>query len=149
MAMVDETTKTRNNARLAILELANMISILMSLNAIIRLKLRRLLKHITNGYSECKYSLTKVWPILHEVMVDPKEEPFMKAKGEPTYLYYGDKSEMNELVYKAMLGVFMPFMKAILEGYGVERLVDVGGSVGDCRRSTEDLYSHEYRGRGE
>nr|DAD26113.1 TPA_asm: hypothetical protein HUJ06_027581 [Nelumbo nucifera] len=36
--MVDETTETRNNARLAILELANMISVPMSLNAIVHLK---------------------------------------------------------------------------------------------------------------
>ncbi|XP_010271244.1 PREDICTED: uncharacterized protein LOC104607311 isoform X2 [Nelumbo nucifera] len=36
--MADEKTETRNNARLAILELANMISVPMSLNAIVCLK---------------------------------------------------------------------------------------------------------------
>lgn len=35
--MEDETTETRNQARLAILELANMISVPMSLNAAVRL----------------------------------------------------------------------------------------------------------------
>ncbi|XP_010267318.1 PREDICTED: caffeic acid 3-O-methyltransferase [Nelumbo nucifera] len=217
--MADETTEIRNNARLAILELANMISVPMSLNAIVRLKvpdaiwqsgsnvplsaseilaralptgdpenLQRILRmlttydvfseHIADGSSERKYSLTeigktlvtdgeglsyaayvlqhhqdalmKAWPILHEAVVDPKEEPFVKANGEPAYSYYGDKSEMNELMQKAMSGVSVPFMKAILEGYngfkGVERLVDVGGSAGDCLRMILHKHPHVREG---
>ncbi|XP_042512499.1 nicotinate N-methyltransferase 1 [Macadamia integrifolia] len=214
--MAEETTAERNNARLAIMELANMISVPMALNAIVRLNvpdaiwqggvntplsaaeilarvlpsggdpenLQRILRmltsyrvfteHISDGDSskdhmvvvERKYSLTeigktlvtdadglsyapyvlqhhqdalmKAWPIVHEAVVDPSSEPFVKANGEAAYSYYGKKPEMNELMQKAMSGVSVPFMKAILEGYdgfgGVERLVDVGGSAGDCLR---------------
>ncbi|XP_043703294.1 nicotinate N-methyltransferase 1 [Telopea speciosissima] len=204
--MAEETTEERNNARLAIIELSNMISVPMALNAIVRLNvpdgiwqggantpltaadilarvlpsggdsenLQRILRmltsyrvfteHIIGG--DRKYSLTeigktlvtdgeglsyapyvlqhhqdalmKAWPILHEAVIDPSSEPFVKANGEPAYCYYGKNQEMNELMQKAMSGVSVPFMKAILEGYdgfgGVECLVDVGGSAGDCLR---------------
>ncbi|KAJ4972172.1 hypothetical protein NE237_005271 [Protea cynaroides] len=213
--MAEETTEERNNARLAIMELANMISVPMSLNAIVRLNvpdaiwqggantplsaaeivallpsgsdpenLQRILRMLTSyrvfsehiifadndgdnlKVVERRYSLTeigktlvtdaeglsyapyvlqhhqdelmKAWPILHEAVVDSSSEPFVKANGEPAYAYYGRKPEMNELMQKAMSGVSVPFMKAILDGYdgfeGVERLVDVGGSAGDCLR---------------
>ncbi|XP_030507834.2 nicotinate N-methyltransferase 1 [Cannabis sativa] len=204
----EETSESRNQARLKILELANMISVPMSLNAVVRLNvpdaiwqggsnspltasqiltrvlpsrdgadaenLQRLLRMLSsygvfeehlNG-SERKYSLTDVgrtlatdadglsygpyvlqhhqdalvsaWPLVHEAVVDPTTEPFVKANGEPAYDYYGKKPEMNGLMQKAMSGVSVPFMKAILEGYdgfkGVQKLVDVGGSAGDCLR---------------
>ncbi|GLT58953.1 hypothetical protein SLA2020_318060 [Shorea laevis] len=207
--MEDETTESRNRSRLAILELANMISVPMSLNAIVRLNvpdtiweggantplsapqiiakifpsgggdpenLQRILRmltsydvfseHLDTDITERKYSLTDIgktlvtdadglsyasyvlqhhqealmraWPLVHEAVVDPKSEPFVKANGEPAYSYYGKKPEMNWLMQKAMSGVSVPFMKAILEGYegfnGVQRLVDVGGSAGDCLR---------------
>nr|QKO29239.1 putative O-methyltransferase [Epimedium sagittatum] len=203
--MADETSQARNNARLAILELANMISVPMALNAIVRLKvpdaiwqngtntplssvqiltltnpladpenLQRLLRMLAsyNVFEEHivdtvrKYSLTDVgktlvtdedglsyapyvlqhhqdalvraWPMVHEVVVDPSVEPFVKANGISAYGYYGENPEMNELMQKAMSGVSVPFMKAILNGYdgfdGVQRLVDVGGSAGDCLR---------------
>lgn len=78
------------------------------------------------------------WPIVHEAVVDPTVEPFVKVNGEPAYEYYGKKPEMNGLMQRAMSGVSVPFMKAILDGYdgfeGVGRLVDVGGSAGDCLR---------------
>lgn len=80
----------------------------------------------------------KAWPLVHEAVLDPTTEPFVKANGEPAYDYYGKQEEMNELMLKAMSGVSVPFMKAMLDGYdgfkGVERLVDVGGSAGDCLR---------------
>ncbi|XP_028777138.1 flavone 3'-O-methyltransferase 1-like [Neltuma alba] len=202
-----EALESRNQARLAILELANMISVPMSLNAIVRLNvpdaiwqsgsntplsaseilsrvlptggdaenLQRILRmltsygvfaeHIGSG-GERKYSLTDVgktlatddeglsyaayvlqhhqdaliraWPLVHEAVKDSTEEPFVKANGEAAYDYYVKDPEMNELMVKAMSGVSVPFVKAVLEGYdgfeGVERLVDVGGSGGDCLR---------------
>ncbi|KAK1553798.1 hypothetical protein Q3G72_003708 [Acer saccharum] len=209
--MENESTESRNKARLAILELANMISVPMSLNAVVQLNvpdaiwqagsntplsasqilaralpsaaspargdpenLQRILRMLTSygvfaehlDGSERKYSLTEIgktlitdseglsyapyvlqhhqealmraWPLVHEAVVDPTSEPFVKANGEPAYSYYGKRPEMNGLMQKAMSGVSVPFMKAILDGYdgfeGVERLVDVGGSAGDCLR---------------
>ncbi|KAF5187511.1 Bergaptol o-methyltransferase [Thalictrum thalictroides] len=216
--MADETSETRNDARLAILELANMISVPMSLNAIVRLKvpdtiwqsgsniplsasdilarvqptgdsenLQRILRmltsydvfteHVING-SERKYSLTEVgktlvtdqeglsyasyvlqhhqdalirsWPLVHEAVVDPTVEPFVKANGESAYGYYGENHEMNELMQKAMSGVSVPFMKAILDAYdgfdGVSRLVDIGGSAGDCLRMILQKHPHVKEG---
>lgn len=66
-------------------------------------------------------------------------EPFARANEEPAYSYYGKKPEMNGLMQRAMSGVSVPFMRAILDGgydgfAGVKRLVDVGGSAGDCLR---------------
>lgn len=80
----------------------------------------------------------RAWPLVHEAVVDPTMEPFVKANGEAAYSYYLKQPEMNGLMVKAMSGVSVPFMKAILEKYdgfkGVKRLVDVGGSGGDCLR---------------
>lgn len=80
----------------------------------------------------------RAWPLVHEAVVDSTSEPFVKANGEAAYSYYGKKPEMNGLMLKAMSGVSVPFMKAVLEGYngfdGIKRLVDVGGSAGDCLR---------------
>ncbi|GKV37634.1 hypothetical protein SLEP1_g45638, partial [Rubroshorea leprosula] len=176
--------ETRHRARLAILELANMLSVPMSLNAIVRLNvpdaiwqgganspltasqilakvlpsgggdaenLQRILRMLTSygvfaevlddtDCAERKYSLTeigktlvtdadglsyasyvlqhhqdelmKAWPLVHEAVVDPKSEPFVKANGEPAYTYYGKKPEMNGLMQKAMSGVSVPFIKA-------------------------------------
>jgi hypothetical protein len=62
----------------------------------------------------------------------------VKANGEAAYAQYGKSEEMNGLMQKAMSGVSVPFMKAILDGYdgfkSVDILVDVGGSAGDCLR---------------
>lgn len=209
--MEDETLESRNQARLAILELTNMISVPMCLHAIVRLNvpdaiwqggsnaplsasqiltrvlpsgdphnLQRILRLLTTYgvFAEHlltdpssdqvlrKYSLTDIgktlvtdadglsygayvlqhyqeelmtaWPLVHEAVVDSTTEPFVKANGEPAYSYYGKKPEMNDLMQRAMSGVSVPFMKAILNGYsgfdGVQRLVDVGGSAGDCLR---------------
>lgn len=201
--------ESRNRARLAMMELANMISVPMSLNAIVRLNipdaiwqggsnsplsasqilarvlpsgdpenLQRILRMLTSygvfqehltpagTHSERKYSLTEIgqtlvtdaeglshapyvlqhhqdalmaaWPLVHEAVVDPACEPFVKANGEPAYGYYGKRPEMNGLMQQAMSGVSVPFVKAMLDGYdgfqGVQRLVDVGGSAGDCLR---------------
>ncbi|KAF5770506.1 putative O-methyltransferase COMT-type, S-adenosyl-L-methionine-dependent methyltransferase [Helianthus annuus] len=80
--------------------------------------------------------LRKAWTMVHKAVVDSSTEPFVKANGgETAYGMYGRKLEMNEMMQKAMSGMSVPFMTAILEGYdgfkGVERLVDVGGDAGD------------------
>ncbi|XP_020203364.1 caffeic acid 3-O-methyltransferase [Cajanus cajan] len=205
--MEEEGTERRKQARLAIMELANMISVPMALNAVVRLNvadaiwqnganaplsaaqilprllppaagdaenLQRLLRmlasygvfheHLDAG--ERKFSLTDVgktlvtdgeglsyapyvlqhhqdalmraWPLVHEAVVDPTKEPFERANGEAAYGYYLKQPEMNELMLRAMAGVSVPFMRAMLLGYdgfrGVQKLVDVGGSGGDCLR---------------
>ncbi|XP_007027514.2 PREDICTED: caffeic acid 3-O-methyltransferase [Theobroma cacao] len=219
--MEDETADSRNKARLAILELANMMSVPMSLNAVVRLNvpdaiwqggantplsaaqilsrvlpsgggdpenLQRILRMLTSyGVfaehldSECperRYSLTdigktlvtdadglscapyvlqhhqdalmRVWPLMHEAVLDPTSEPFVKVNGEAAYSYYGKKPEMNRLMQKAMSGVSVPFMRAILNSYdgfkGVKRLVDVGGSVGECLRMILQKHPHVEEG---
>ncbi|KAL6141881.1 hypothetical protein ACLB2K_060167 [Fragaria x ananassa] len=210
-----------NEARVAILELANMISVPMSLNAVVRLNvadaiwqkgsntplsasqilerllpagggdaenLQRILRMLTSygvfsehfdaDGSERKFSLTEVgqtlvtnqdglsygayvlqhhqdvlmgaWPLVHEAVIDPSVEPFVKANGEPAYQYYGKRPEMNGLMQKAMSGVSVPFIKAVLDGYdgfqGVTRLVDVGGSAGDCLKMIMDRYPNVREG---
>ncbi|GAY67245.1 hypothetical protein CUMW_255060 [Citrus unshiu] len=79
-------------------------------------------------------ALMSAWPLVHEAVLDPTIEPFVKVHGEPAYSYYGKKPEMNGLMRKAMSGVSVPFMTSVLDGYdgfkGVKRLVDVGGSAG-------------------
>ncbi|AEE79041.1 caffeic acid O-methyltransferase-like protein [Arabidopsis thaliana] len=210
--MENESSESRNRARLAIMELANMISVPMSLNAAVRLgiadaiwnggansplsaaeilprlhlpshttiggdpeNLQRILRMLTSygvfsehlvGSIERKYSLTDVgktlvtdsgglsyaayvlqhhqealmraWPLVHTAVVEPETEPYVKANGEAAYAQYGKSEEMNGLMQKAMSGVSVPFMKAILDGYdgfkSVDILVDVGGSAGDCLR---------------
>ncbi|KAK9209961.1 hypothetical protein WN944_002330 [Citrus x changshan-huyou] len=83
-------------------------------------------------------ALMSAWPLVHEAVLDPTIEPFVKVHGEPAYSYYGKMPEMNGLMRKAMSGVSVPFMTSVLDGYngfkGVKRLVDVGGSAGDCLR---------------
>lgn len=92
----------------------------------------------------------RAWPLVHEAVLDPRCEPFVKANGEAAYAYYGNEPEMNDLMRKAMSGVSVPFMKAILDGYdgfrGVETLVDVGGSAGDCLRMILHKYPDVRRG---
>lgn len=212
--MEGESSESRNKARLAIMELANMISVPMSLNAAVKLgiadaiwnsgsnsplsaseilprlllpsgaagdpeNLQRILRMLTSygvfsehlidaagSVVERKYSLTDVgktlvtdsdglsyaayvlqhhqeammraWPLVHTAVVEPETEPYVKANGEAAYVQYGKCEEMNGLMQKAMSGVSVPFMRAIMDGYdgfrSVERLVDVGGSAGDCLR---------------
>ncbi|KAL0426460.1 UNVERIFIED_CONTAM: Caffeic acid 3-O-methyltransferase 1 [Sesamum latifolium] len=206
---------------LAIMELANLVSVPMSLNAVIKLKvldtiwqdgsnnplsaaeilsavavgphanaenLQRILRLLTsygvfNEYIgkdglERRYSLTEVgkalatdenglsyapyilqhhqdaimlaWPRVHEAVVDPSSEPFVKVHGELPYSYYGKYPKMNLLMQKAMSGVSVPFMKAFLDGYdgfqGVETLVDVGGNSGDCLRMIMSKYQSIKKG---
>jgi len=58
--------------------------------------------------------------------------------------------EMNGLMQKAMSGVSVPFVTALLDGYdgfgGVQRLVDVGGSAGDCLRMILRKHPHVREG---
>ncbi|XP_021774587.1 caffeic acid 3-O-methyltransferase-like [Chenopodium quinoa] len=219
---IDETSEARNEARLKIMELANMISIPMALNAVVRLKvpaaiwssgantpltaaeiiplilpnnphadadnLGRLLRLLTTygvfsehpslaGDGRRRYSLTDVsqtlvaggggdglsygeyvlqhhqdalvraWTLVDHAVVGPTSKtPFEVANGEPAYDYYGRNDEMNELMQRAMAGVSVPFMKAVVGGGydgfdGVVRLVDVGGSAGDCLKMIMSKYS--------
>ncbi|GKV50787.1 hypothetical protein SLEP1_g57482 [Rubroshorea leprosula] len=207
---MEETMETQHRARLAIFELVNMLSVPMSLNAIVRVNvpdaiwqggantaliasqilskvlpsgggdaenLQCILRMLTSygvfaevlhdtDRAERKYSLTeirkmlvtdvdglscrsyvlqhlqdeimKAWPLVHEAVVDPTSEPFVKVNGEPAYTYYGKRPEMTGLMQKAMSGVSVPFMKAMLEAYsgfdGIQRLVDVSSSTGHCPR---------------
>lgn len=219
MGSKETTREMENTARLAIMELANMISVPMSLNAIVHLNiadaiwrggtntpisateilkqvmpsgdpenLQRILRMLTshgvfiehldqdglerryslseigktlvpddNGLSYAAYvlqhhqdALMKAWPLVHEAVVDPSIDPFMKANGQPAYQCYGKNPEMNGLMKKAMSGVSVPVMKAILDGYsgfeGVERVVDVGGSAGDCLGMIVDKYPNVKEG---
>lgn len=74
----------------------------------------------------------------------------MKANGESAYSYYGKKPEMNGLMQRAMSGVSVPFLEVMLEDYrgfeGVKRLVDVGGSAGDCLKMILRKHSHVREG---
>ncbi|KAJ1378486.1 Winged helix-like DNA-binding domain superfamily [Sesbania bispinosa] len=108
-------------------------------------------EHLSGG--ERKYSLTdvgktlvtddKAYPTLlcaptPPGSCGPYEEPFERANGEAAYRLLLEATRDDELMVKAMSGVSVPFMRAILDGYdgfqGVEKLVDVGGSGGDCLR---------------
>ncbi|EEF42840.1 nicotinate N-methyltransferase 1 [Ricinus communis] len=220
--MENESSETRKNAKLAIIELANMISVPMSLNAVVQLNvadaiwqngvnsplsaseilsrinlsggdpdnLQRILRMLSSynvftehlsavdGVTERRYSLTEIgktlvtdvnglsygayvlqhhqdalmraWPLVHEAVLDSTTEPFAKANGEPAYDYYGKRPEMNELMQKAMSGLSVPFMKAVLNGYdgfqGVEKIVDVGGSAGDCLKTILQKYPNVREG---
>lgn len=213
-------SEQQNDARIAIIELANMISVPMSLHAVVVLKipdaiwqsgsntpisasrilsllpcsasasasnLQRLLRllsshgvfleHLLDG--ERRYSLTDVgktlvtdqdglsygayvlqhhqdalvrsWPLVHEAVLDPTAAPFVKANGISAYSYYGERSDMNELMQKSMTGVSVPFMRAMMDGYvkgfdGVDRLVDVGGSSGACLKMIMERYPHVREG---
>ncbi|KAG8072973.1 hypothetical protein GUJ93_ZPchr0006g45216 [Zizania palustris] len=191
-------------ARLAMMELANMISVPMALTAVIRLGvpskvwasgvnaplsaadllpaghpdpsvLERLLRLLASrgvfsehGVSPRRFALTAVgqtlvpgpsgasyadyvlqhhqdalvraWPRLHEAVLDPAgPETFARVNdGVPAYAYYGQDTEANQVMLRAMTGVSEPFMEALLHGYGdggfngVSTLVDVGGSSGAC-----------------
>ncbi|GAY67846.1 hypothetical protein CUMW_259700 [Citrus unshiu] len=83
-------------------------------------------------------ALMSMWPLVYEAVLDPTIEPLVKVHGKPAYSYYGKMPEMNGLMRKAMSGVSVPFMTSVLDGYngfkGVKRLVEVGGSAGDCLR---------------
>ncbi|KAK4390172.1 Caffeic acid 3-O-methyltransferase 2 [Sesamum angolense] len=203
-----------NSPILAIMELVNLVSVPMSLNAVIKLKvldkiwhdgsnnplsaaeilsaiavgpagdaenLQRILRLLTSygvfdehigKDGERRFSLTEVgkalaadenglsyapyvlqhhqdalmlaWPRVHEAVLDPSSEPFVKVHGELPYSYYGKNPEMNLLMQKAMSGVSVPFMEAFLDRYdgfqGVETLVDVGGNSGDCLRLIMNKY---------
>jgi hypothetical protein len=95
-------------------------------------------------------ALMRAWPLVHEAVLDPSKEPFERANGEGAYDYYLKKPEMNELMLKAMSGVSVPFMKALLESYAgfqnVEKLVDVGGSGGDCLKMILQKYPNIKQG---
>lgn len=237
MAAAHETStnESNNKARLAILELANMISVPMSLAAVVRLdvpnavwqhglnsplsatqilqilsrrrrhilrsdddnadNLQRLLRllssygifseHVETIPSSASssslsrtYSLTEIgrtlvseedggpsygpyvlqhhqdallraWGLVHEA-VESTATPFEVANGEAAYEYYGKRAEMNELMQRAMSGVSVPFMRAMMNGYdgfeGAERVVDVGGSAGDCLRMILEKHNHVKEG---
>ncbi|KAH7512052.1 hypothetical protein FEM48_Zijuj12G0049500 [Ziziphus jujuba var. spinosa] len=206
--MEDESSECRNHARLGIMELANMISVPMSLNAVVRLKvadaiwdggsntplsasqiltrllpsgggdpenLQRILRMLSsygvftehlNG-SKRNYSLTDVgktlvtdseglsyapyvlqhhqdalmraWPLVHDAVLDPSTEPFVKANGEPAYGYYGKKPEMNGLMQKAM-SVGSAWLRRV--PLWAQNLADLAPDV--CPHQMNDDLSLEY-----
>ncbi|GAB4856544.1 hypothetical protein Ancab_014462 [Ancistrocladus abbreviatus] len=211
--VVDETAESRKRARLAILELANMISVPMALNAIVQLdvadtiwssgsntplsasqilslilpnspsadadNLQRLLRlltsygvfneHLSSSSSSSPSSLSattvvertysqteigktlvmdadglsygayvlqhhhealiKAWPMVRTAVEDSTTEPFVRAHGEKAYTYYGKIEGMNELTQKAMAGVSVPLLRAVL-GYGYYGFVGGDGCGG-------------------
>eukprot|EP00252_Welwitschia_mirabilis_P024194 TRINITY_DN7081_c0_g1_i1.p1 TRINITY_DN7081_c0_g1~~TRINITY_DN7081_c0_g1_i1.p1 ORF type:complete len:353 (-),score=45.93 TRINITY_DN7081_c0_g1_i1:192-1250(-) len=80
--------------------------------------------------------MLNAWEQLECAVIDPSEEPFVKANGKPAYAFYGDGEEYNQLMKDAMTGVSVPFMRCLLQNYkgfqGIRTLVDVGGSSGFC-----------------
>ncbi|VFQ67319.1 unnamed protein product [Cuscuta campestris] len=83
--------------------------------------------------------LMRACPLVCEAEADSMCTPFTKANcGITAHAHYGRNPEMKAMMQRAMFGVSVPFMKSFLEGYdgfrGVKRLVDVGGSAGDCLR---------------
>ncbi|XP_068640559.1 nicotinate N-methyltransferase 1 [Aristolochia californica] len=225
MATTGGLSESSKSARLAIMELANMISVPMSLHAVVSLNvpdviwaggantplsaaeilsrlghfhppadpdnLQRILRMLAayNVFREHpptidgdprKYSLTEIgqtlvatgedglsygpyvlqhhqdallraWPLLHTAVKDPAVEPFVKANGVSAYSYYGENPEMNELMQRAMSGVSVPFMEAVLDGYaegfgGIRRLVDIGGSSGACLKMIMEKYPNVEEG---
>lgn len=103
-------------------------------------------------------ALLRAWSLIHEAIISTTTSssssvmtPFEKANdGEGAYEYYGKRAEMNELMQRAMAGVSVPFMRAMMDGYdgfgGVERVVDVGGSAGDCLRMIIEKHSNVKEG---
>ncbi|KAF3793439.1 hypothetical protein EJ110_NYTH03557 [Nymphaea thermarum] len=66
------------------------------------------------------------------------QEAFKMAHGVAAYEYYVKDSACISLMQRAMSGVSVPFMRALLESYdgfgskGLKTVVDVGGSTGSC-----------------
>ncbi|KAL2933379.1 Caffeic acid 3-O-methyltransferase [Bienertia sinuspersici] len=92
-------------------------------------------------------ALVRAWLKVDQAVVGPTSKtPFEVANGMPAYDYYGKSDEMNGLMQQAMAGVSVPFMKAVIEGDGydgfdgVVKLVDVGGSAGDCLKMIMSKY---------
>ncbi|XP_031484095.1 nicotinate N-methyltransferase 1-like [Nymphaea colorata] len=83
-------------------------------------------------------ALVQAWTCLHESVIDSSQEAFKKAHGVSAYEYYGKDSACNSLMQRAMSGVSVPFVRALLESYdgfgseGLKTVVDVGGSSGSC-----------------
>lgn len=212
--------RSENKARLAILEIAHMMSVPMSLIAVINLKvpeaiwqngsntplsatqildrirprgggdaenLQRLLRLLTSydifeehlsSSGQRRYSLTDVgktlvdddqglsyayymlqhhldalmqaWPLVGEAVEDPTKEPFVKANKESAIEYYTKRPEVMPLIYKALGGICVPFMREMLQVYdgfqGVETLVDVGGNTGISLRMIMEKYPNVRRG---
>ncbi|XP_061355103.1 nicotinate N-methyltransferase 1-like [Gastrolobium bilobum] len=213
-------TRSQNKARLAILEIAHMMSVPMSLIAVINMKvpdtiwqggsntplsasqilsricphsgggaenLQRILRLLTSydiftehlsSTGERKYFLTDVgktlvadyeglssahyvlqhhqdalmraWPLVEEAVEDPTVEPFVKVNGESAIAHYMKQPDIMDLIYKALSGISVPFMREMLELYdgfqGVKTLVDVGGNSGVCLRMIMEKYPNILKG---
>ncbi|WCJ34415.1 O-methyltransferase family protein [Euphorbia peplus] len=89
-------------------------------------------------------ALMQAWPLLHETVLDPTTAPFVKVNGEAPYHYYLKRPETTALMLKASAGTSVSFMKAFLSSYdgfeGVQKVVDVGGSGGDCLKTILQKY---------
>ncbi|GAB4856548.1 hypothetical protein Ancab_014466 [Ancistrocladus abbreviatus] len=147
----DETAECHKRARLAILELANMISAPMAVNAIVQLNVADAIwssgsntpfsasQILSLIFPNSPSSYVKAWPMVRTAVEDSTTEPFVRAHGEKAYTYCGKIERMNEPMQRAMAGVSVPPMRVVLGdghdgfvggdgggGVKVERLVDVG-----------------------
>ncbi|XP_031483595.1 nicotinate N-methyltransferase 1-like [Nymphaea colorata] len=94
----------------------------------------------------CLDPLVQAWTRLHESVLDPSQEAFKKVHGLPVYEYYIKDPACNSLMQRAMSGLSVPFMKALLESYdgfgsdGLKTIVDVGGGTGSCMAMIVERY---------
>ncbi|XP_031484096.1 nicotinate N-methyltransferase 1-like [Nymphaea colorata] len=83
-------------------------------------------------------ALVQAWAYLHKSVLDSSQEAFKMAHGVSSYEYYVKDSACNSLMQRAMSGVSVPFVRALLDSYdgfgseGLKTVVDVGGSTGSC-----------------
>ncbi|CAL0319706.1 unnamed protein product [Lupinus luteus] len=156
---VTNVKESQSKARLAIFEIAHMISVPMSLTTVIKLKVPDAIWQ--NGLNiplSASQILTRLCPhgggdaenlqrilrllVCYDIFAehlstcveDPTVEPFKKANGEGAISYYMKRPETLDLTHKALAGITVPLMRDILDSYngfhGIETLVDVGGSSG-------------------
>ncbi|KAF3793434.1 crtF Demethylspheroidene O-methyltransferase [Nymphaea thermarum] len=94
----------------------------------------------------CLDPLVQAWTRLHESVLDPSQEAFKKVHGLPVYEYYIKDPACNSLMQRAMSGLSVPFMKALLDSYdgfgsdGLKTIVDVGGGTGSCMAMIVERY---------
>ncbi|ERN01298.1 hypothetical protein AMTRI_Chr03g147070 [Amborella trichopoda] len=89
-------------------------------------------------------ALLDAWRLLHEAVLEPSSEPFIKAHGKPAYHYHADDPVFNERMMEAMSSSSGAVMDWFLERYdgfeGVRRVVDLGGSSGFCLKKILDKH---------
>ncbi|XP_010243879.1 PREDICTED: uncharacterized protein LOC104587837 [Nelumbo nucifera] len=115
--MADEKTKTQNNTRLAILELANIINVPMSLNAIVCLKVA---DAIQQGSSNVPLSASEILACVLPTGDPDNLQCILRMLTSYDVFSEHIVDDSSKQMQKAMSRVsvsFMLFMKAILESY--------------------------------